>query len=115
MCRGKESERMKKLILISMVLAFASSVCLSMGGPPSAYNGQITRVITGEVTSVDTIKNCIRMTVVDDAQNANIIDLQYGTSDKYYDPTGKRLEVVYFVNNEGRSIALTALEMPKTR
>lgn len=104
---------MKKIILALLVISFAVSACVCMAGPPaSIYTGQPTKVMTGQVTSVSSfVKSCLRMTVVDDNKNIVIIDIQSGTSDRYYNPNGKRLEITYFVADDGRNVALSTRDL----
>lgn len=106
---------MKKILFASLAIMFISSMCFGMGGtPPSAYSGQPTKVVTGEVVSIDTMyRAAIKMDVVDNDKNKTEIFLQYGTTDRYFNPSNKKLEITYFVAGDGRNIALTANEVTK--
>jgi len=106
---------MKKILFTSLAVIFISSICFGMGGtPPSRYTGQPTKTVTGEVVSIDTLyRGAIKMDVVDDNKDKTEIFLWYGTTNKYFNPSNKRLEIVYFVIDDGRNVALIANEVSK--
>jgi len=108
---------MKKSLFASLAIVFISSICFGMGGtPPSAYNGQPLKIITGEVVSIDTMyRSAIKMDVVDDNKDKAEIFLQQGTTNRYFNPSNKRLEIIYFVVGDGRNVALTVNEISKVK
>lgn len=102
---------MKKALFALLALVFACSLCsgFSIPVPPSAYNGEPTNVITGEVTSV------FRMTfvAVNDSGYKIALNYKFGTTNSWLSPTGtlndlqnKKLEISYFVDKDGNNVAL---------
>lgn len=108
---------MKKTLFVLLAVVSVSSFCFGMAGftpPASIYAGQSTYIVTGEVVSINTMfRNAIKMDVVDDNNFKNEIFLQIGTTNRYYDPTHKRLEIIYFVAGDGRNVAITVNEVTK--
>lgn len=107
---------MKKTLFALLAILSVSSFCFGMGTiapPASIYTGQPTYIVTGEVVSINAweFKNCIQMNVVDDNKNQTVILLWWGTTNRFFNPSNKRLEITYFVNNNGKNVALTANEV----
>ena len=113
---------MNKLIFALLAIVILSPACFCMGGsaPSSSYNGQPTKTLIGNIESVKTLKNVERLVVVDNTRSKTTVDYVWGTTP--FDANGNwpmklnsRVQIKYFVRDDGRNIALTAKEINKTR
>jgi hypothetical protein len=102
---------MKKYLFAMITVILISSACI--GAPASVYNGEPTKIVTGEIVSVTGRVRVERVVVVDADRTKTMIDYQLGTTP--YDASGNwpielnsRVEVIYFVHESGRNVAISA-------
>ena len=109
---------MKKTFFVFIAVVFVSSLCFGFSTPPSAYQGEETKVITGEVVSV----SMRTFVVADDKGDKTTISYKFGTTNSWLSAMdtlsalqNKRLEITYFVAKDGQKVATNIRDLANTK
>jgi hypothetical protein len=108
---------MKKILFVLLAFVFVSPICLGFSAPPSAYQGQEIKIITGEVVSV----SMRTFDVSNDKGERTTLTYKFGTTNSWLsamDTLGalkdKKVEVTYFITNDNQTIAKNIRDLGAT-
>lgn len=112
---------MKKVFCVAFMVLTVSGVCFAMGGPAPTTpqiqsNGVVTKIVTGELVSWTPMVRPNRVIVTIDVLDANkditTVDLQLHTTQDWGElRKGMRVEVPFFVSQDGRNVAYLLKEL----
>lgn len=108
---------MRKMLLLLLAVVVVGSACYGMGSSPSSspYAGQPKLIITGEVESSQPLfGKGLKVNMIDDNKDKTSVYFQIGTTADWPAPMNKRLEVIYFVAEDGKNIALSVKEISRS-